>query len=236
VHIYAPDVGLWNVDESYVFGYVAVPRNFSYLASTAIETDREGGKVNYISPPVYGFQIAGSYMSGGWTGDGGDDYADFDGGYAASVIYKEDGGFGITASVAGFSDTDIHGVSHARRRREYSVGSKYYWRGFQVAAAYRRVLEDDSTGARSNAGYAADGGFAYELGPLELSLTHHYSNAAGDVANPGRDVANLTILSGKYSFVEDVSAMLAVGRAAYDLQGAGARVGTMTAAGLMLAF
>jgi predicted porin len=221
------------IDEYYAFNYAAPPARFAYLSSTAITTDAETNKINYISPAFGGFQLAGSYMLASADGGGdGPDPAGFENGYAASLIYRRDG-FGLSAAFAEFRDSGAPGEF---RRREFSVGSRYYWRGFQVAASYRHVGEDDNPGAFSNAGYAVNYGIAYEFGPIRLSLTDNYSSTEGDAANPRRDRANLTILSGKYALSEDVSAALSVGRAAYHGSGGGVQVGTMSAVGLIAEF
>ena len=232
IHFAAPNVGLLEVDEHYAFDYVAPPDGFAFLSSTAITTDAETNKVNYISPAVGGFQLAASGMLAKSDGEHGPDTAQFENGYAAAIIYNG-GGFGLSAALAEFRKP---GAGADFVRREFSIGSKYYWRGFQLAASYRHAGEDDNPGAISNAGHALNYGAAYEFGPVKLSLSDNYSSAEGNAATPEGDRARLSILSGKYAFSSEVSGVLALGRAAYRGGDGSISVGTVSAVGLMAEF
>lgn len=236
IHISAPDVGLLDIDGSYSLDYLSVPNNFTYISSTAITTDKESNKINYISPKFYGFQIAGSYIAGAsdLNGDNTLEYDKFKNGYTVSLKYSDDN-LGISTGYAQFNDTNMP-VSQSDKRNEYSVGAKYYTRGFQISASYKKIDEENIIGARTQDGYALNYGIAYEFGPIEFSLSHHKSNVMGDVLNPFDDTLNLTILSTNFNIYKGVDFATSFGRISYDAQKEISSTGFLSAIGFMITF
>jgi predicted porin len=141
-HIYAPDVGLLQIDGSYYPDYLFPNAGLAFIGSTAITTDREANKLNYISPSWGGLQIAGSHIPGSenLNGDNTLSYDRFKSGYTSSLIYKNEG-FGMSLAFARFEDINTP-ESQAGRRSEYSAGAKYYRKGFQISASYRQIDEE----------------------------------------------------------------------------------------------
>ena len=236
IHISAPDVGLLDINGSYGLDYLLSPDNFTYIGSTAITTDKESNKINYISPKFYGLQFAGSYIAGAkdLNGDNTLDYDKFKNGYTLSLKYSDDN-LGISTSVGRFNDTNMP-ISQTDKRNEYSVGVKYYARGFQISASYKKIEEENIMGDRTQDGYALNYGLAYEFGPLEFSLSHHKSNVMGEIANVFDDELNLTLLSTNYNIYKGVDFATSVGRISYDAQEEKSSTGFISAIGLMISF
>ncbi|MDE6224237.1 MAG: porin [Alphaproteobacteria bacterium] len=236
MHISAPDVGLLDIDGSYSLDYLSTPDDFVFISSTAITTDKESNKINYVSPRYYGFQIAGSYIAGAsdLNGDNSLDYDKFKRGYTIGLKYSYED-FGLTASVARFDDTNMP-ISQTDKRNEYSVGAKYYVKGLQLSASYKKIDEENIAGAKTQDGYALNYGLAYEFGPVEFSLSHHKSNVEGLLSSEFEDVLNLTILSGNYNISKGVDFATSVGRISYDAHKENSSTGLLCAIGFMITF
>lgn len=236
MHISAPDVGLLDIDGSYSLDYLSTPDDFVFISSTAINTDRESNKINYVSPKYYGFQIAGSYIAGAsdLNGDNSLDYDKFKQGYTFTLKYSDDN-LGISTAVARFDDTNMP-ISQTDKRNEYSVGAKYYFRGFQVSASYKKIDEENLNGDKTQNGYALNYGLAYEFGPVEFSLSHHKSNVDGIIASEFDDTLNLTILSGSYNLTKGVDFATSIGRISYDAHNENSSTGLLGAVGFMINF
>jgi predicted porin len=237
IHIVAPDVGLLDIDGSYYLDYISPPAGFVYISSTAINTDRESNKINYISPSFYGWQVAGSYIPGAYdlNGDNTLGYDKFRKAWAASVKYGSDRDLSFDVGSARFMDTNMP-VSETAVRDEFSAGAKYYYRGLQVSASYRRILEDGVRGPVSQEGYAVNYGLAYEFGPMKLSLSNHSSRTDGDVAVPGFERLRLTVLSGRYALSEYVDFSASAGRIAYGFEDGSSLAGLLLVSGFMVDF
>ncbi|MDR2098932.1 MAG: porin [Rickettsiales bacterium] len=237
IHISAPDVGLLDVDGTYYLGYISPPDGFVYISSTAFTTDRESNKINYISPSFYGWQVAGSYIPGSsdLRGDSTLKYDKFRKGWTASLKYGSDWGLGFDVGLAGFRDMNTP-LSEAAKRDEFSVGAKYYVRGFQVSASYRTISEDDVSGLKSQDGYAVSYGLAYEFGPVEISISNLSSKTVGDAAVAGVDRFGLAMLSGKYAVGEYVDLSASVGRIEYRFEDAASQSGPLVLAGFQVNF
>jgi hypothetical protein len=237
MHISAPDVGPLFVTDSYYFARGALPRGISFLNSTAIRTDRYSGKINAVSAPIAGFQVAGSYIPGADELRGGSpDGKAFKHAWTGNVKYSAGDAFAITAGGARFLDIDDPGYARADVREEYSAGMKFYLHGWQLSASGRRVVEKGESGPRSDEGYSLDYGIAYEMGPLKLSLSDFYSSAEGDRAVHGRDEVRLSLLSWRWSLADGVDALGSAGRMACRNDGGTVSVGGIAAAGIEIYF
>lgn len=236
IHISAPDVGLLDIDGSYCLDYIFTPDNFMFIGSTAINTDKESNKINYISPMFYGFQIAGSYIPGAsdLNGDNTLDYDKFKNGYTLSLKYSLDD-FSLSAGMANFFDTNMP-ISQTEKRREFSIGAKYYTNGFLFSASYKSIDDKNSLNSITQNGYAVNYGIAYEFGPIEASLSHHKSNVDGNSINPYDDILNLTILSVSYNIFKGVDFATSIGRVSYDDENNISSVGMLLASGFMITF
>ena len=236
IHISAPDVGLLDIDGSYSLDYIFTPDNFMFIGSTAINTDREANKINYISPKIYGFQIAGSYIPGAsdLNGDNTLDYDKFKNGYTLSLKYSYDG-FALSAGMANFFDTNMPN-SQADKRKEFSIGAKYYFNGIQLSASYKNIDDENALNQLQQSGYALNYGIAYEFGPIEASLSHHKSNVEGNILNPINDLLNLSIFSVSYNLFKGVDFATSFGRIQYDTENNESSVGMLIATGFMINF
>ena len=239
IHITTPDVGILNIDDSESLDYIVTPDNFVYLNSTAINTDCESNKINYISPSFKGFQIAGSYIPGAndTNGDNTLEYSKYKDGFTTSIKYSyiDDVNFAVSLGYGRFNETNLS-FSKAKLREEYSVGAKYYVRGFQFTASYKNIVEDDIENIVSQNGYAVNYGIAYEIGPFAISLSNHKSSVDGLVAVNGKDRLNLSLLSTKYSLTDGADFTVSTGRIAYDAENEPSNVGVLVATGFIVNF
>ncbi|MGN0929552.1 MAG: porin, partial [Alphaproteobacteria bacterium] len=137
--------------------------------------------------------------------------------------------------VARFDDRNMP-ISQTDKRNEYSVGAKYYVKGFQISASYKKIDEENVVGAKTQDGYALNYGLAYEFGPVEFSLSHHKSNVEGLLSSEFDDVLNLTILSGNYNIYKGVDFATSVGRISYDAHKENSSTGLLCAVGFMITF
>lgn len=239
IHITTPDVGILNIDDSEGLDYIIAPNDFVYINSTAINTDSESNKINYISPSFMGFQIAGSYIPGS-NDENGDNtlvYSDYKRGFTTSVKYSyvDSINFGLTLGYGRFDETNLD-ISKAKKREEYSVGAKYYVRGFQFTASYKNIVESDIVNTVSQGGYAINYGIAYEIGPFAVSLSNHQSSVDGLISVDGKDRLYLSLLSTKYSLTDGVDFSASAGRIEYNPENEPALVGVLTAVGFVVNF
>ena len=103
MHLYATDVGLLEIDGSYVFDHLALPDGFRLIETTAINTDRTANKVSYVSPKLGGWQLAGSLIPGSDDprGDNVARYSRFREAFIATVKYSSPEFFAADVSAAG---------------------------------------------------------------------------------------------------------------------------------------
>ena len=241
IHITTPDVGILNIDNSEGLDYLITPDDFVYINSTAINIDEESNKINYISPSFYGFQFAGSYIPGADNEDGDNTlrYSKYKRGFTTSVKYSyvDNVNFALTLGFGRFDETNL-GISKAKIRDEYSIGAKYYVRGFQFTASYKNIKEHDITHASllSQKGYAFNYGIAYEIGPFALSISNHQSNVDGLINVDGKDKLDLSLLSTKYSLTDGADFSVSVGRIAYNPENKPYSVGVLMATGFVINF
>ena len=239
MHITTPDVGILDIDGSWGLDYILSPSGFVYIGSTAINTDRESNKINYISPSFYGFQIAGSYIPGSdsLNGDNSLEYDKFKSGFTSSLKYSIDDGynFAITAGYGRFNNTQMP-ISQAEKREEFSIGAKYYIKGFQFTASYKNIKESEIINILSQDGYALNYGIAYEIGPFAISLANHKSNVENLLSNDKEDTLNLSLLSTKYTIANGVDFALSIGRIAYKTENETSSVGLLSTTGFMINF
>ena len=239
IHIATPDVGILDIDDSEGLDYILFPDNFTYINSTAINADKISNKINYISPSFYGFQIAGSYIPGANSldGDNSMEYSKYKNGFTTSLKYSyiDDINFAISIGYGRFNKTDLT-FSKADKREEYSVGSKYYVRGFQLTASYKNIVESNELLNKSQEGYAVNYGIAYEIGPFAISLSNHQSNVDGLIGLDGKDKFYLSLLSTKYSLVDGVDFSASVGRISYNSENGTSSIGVLMATGFIVNF
>lgn len=239
IHITTPDVGILDIDGSWGLDYILSPDNFIYIGSTAINTDCESNKINYISPSFYGLQFAGSYIPGSnsLNGDNTLDYDKFKDGFTSSLKYSigDSYNFAITAGYGRFNDTKIP-VSQAGKREEFSVGAKYYVKGIQLTASYKDIKESEVLSTLSQDGYALNYGIAYEIGPFAISLANHKSNVENLLNNNKKDILNLSLLSTKYNITKGIDFAFSVGRIAYKTENNESSVGLLSTTGFMVNF
>ncbi len=239
MHITTPDVGILDIDDSEGLDYILTPDNFVFINSTAINTDEESNKINYVSPAFHGLQIAGSYIPGAndTNGDNTIEYSKYKRGYTASLKYSyvDNVNFAMTLGYGRFDETNLP-LSNAKRREEYSIGAKYYVRGLQFTASYKNIVENDVLGLVSQDGYAVNYGIAYEIGPFAISLSNHQSCVDGLLAIDGKDRLSLSLLSTKYSLTDGVDFSVSAGRIAYDAENEPASIGVLAATGFIVNF
>ena len=239
IHITTPDVGILNIDDSESLDYIVTPDDFVYINSTAINTDGESNKINYISPSFYGFQFAGSYIPGANNSNGDNtlEYSNYKRGFTTSIKYSyvDSINFAITLGYGRFDETNTD-LSKAKKREEYSVGTKYYIRGLQFTASYKNIVENDVTNSKSQDGYAFNCGIAYEIGPFALSISHHQSVADGEFLVEGKDKLYLSLLSTKYSITDGVDLSVSTGRIEYNPENESSSVGVLMAMGFIVNF
>jgi len=239
MHITTPDVGILDIDDSDGLNYIIMPDDFVYIDSTAINTDGESNKLNYISPSFYGFQIAGSYIPGAddTNGDNSLNYSKYKKGFTTSLKYSyiDDVNFAISFGYGRFDNTNLD-FSKAEKREEYSVGAKYYVRGIQFTASYKNITENNVVLNSSQDGYALNYGIAYEMGPFAISLSHHQSKVYGLLSVDEKDKFYLSLLSTKYSLMKGVDFSVSVGRIAYNPENKPTSIGGIIASGFMVNF
>ncbi len=239
LQITTPDVGILDIDGSWGLDYILTPNNFRYIGSTAINTDCETNKFNYISPSLAGLQIAGSYTPGttNLNGDNTIEYDKFKNGWTSSLkyTYSNIDDFALTLGYGKFNDINLNGIT-ANLREEFSVGAKYYTKGIQFTASYRNIKEDDVTNTNTLNGYALNYGIAYEIGPFAISLANHKSSVNDLIGNSDRDVLNLSLLSTKYNIAKGVDFALSVGRIDLKEENNVSSVGGLVTTGFMVNF
>ena len=206
-----PDVGPLSISGDYLF------MRPGFLSSSGITTDTSSAKLNFMAEGAQDLVFAASYGPGNTNVRNRDVTADsnrFGQLYAAGAKYDM-GEFGVSAGAVRFDNWD-----GGRARYEYAFGTKYYSKGFQLAAAWRHVPSDRAD--------ALNAGGAYEFGPLEASLTHLASRANGGWAHA-------SMLSGKYTINETFAVSTSVGRESYVYRESPGRTGVIAAAGVSVA-
>lgn len=238
LHISSPDVGILSFDGQSGLDFIFAKSDVMFEASTAIITDNNKTKFSYVSPSIYGFQFAGSYI----PDTGNDDlnnlkYGKLKDGFTTSLkySYNNNDSFKVSVAYGEFNDTRMP-LSVAGKRKECSIGTMYYTRGIQLSASYKDIKEDDIIFDMSQDGYALNFGLAYEIGPLNLSLTQHKSKLAGDITNPRDDTVNITLLSSKLSVWKNIDFTLGLGRMAYKAEDESSDVGFISTTGLLINF
>ncbi|MCR5506587.1 MAG: porin, partial [bacterium] len=239
MHVTTPDVGILDIDDSEGLDYILTPNNFVFINSTAINTDEESNKINYISPSFKGLQIAGSYIPGAnnTNGDNTIEYSKYKRGFTTSLKYSyvDTVNFAISFGYGRFDETNLT-LSNAKKREEYSVGAKYYVRGLQFTASYKNIVENDVASTISQDGYALNYGIAYEIGPFAISLSNHQSNVEGLLSVDGKDKLYLSLLSTKYTLTDGVDFSVSAGRIAYDAENEPSSIGVLAATGFVVNF
>ena len=239
IHFAPPDVGILNIDETWGLNYLLQNNNFNYIDSTAITMDYNTEKVNYISPSILGFQIAGSYIPKARNLDTYNifNYGQFKNGFigALKYSYENNGNFGISLAYGQFNEAE-NIFAEIKRREEFSIGSKYYIKGLQLSASYKTIKEDNEEGIVSQEGYSFSYGLAYEIGPFSVSLTNHQSNIDNLISNNSDDILNLSLLSTKYALSKYINLALSIGRIAYESENNVSSVGMLSTTGILVNF
>ena len=137
--------------------------------------------------------------------------------------------------MANFFDTNMPN-SQADKRKEFSIGAKYYFNGIQLSASYKNIDDENALNQLQQSGYALNYGIAYEFGPIEASLSHHKSNVEGNILNPINDLLNLSIFSVSYNLFKGVDFATSFGRIQYDTENNESSVGMLIATGFMINF
>ena len=237
IHISTPDVAIMDMDGVSGIDYILRKSDVDFLATTAINTDEDKTKVNYISPKIYGFQIAGSYIPKTESINEFEEpeFGTMNDGFTGGIKYSYDGDFNFkfSANMAKFYDVREPN-SITNKREEYSLGALFYRKGLQFTTSYRHISEDKSIGDKSQEGYVVDGGVAYEIGPLSASLTQRHSKLEGDTQNREYDRMNLTMLSAKYAMMQHLALSSGIGRIAFDGEEDENKVGIVFVGGLVL--
>jgi hypothetical protein len=203
-----PDVGPLNLDDEYLF------MNPRFLRSSHINTDEGSVKVNFMAEGAEDLVFAASYgprSTSVRTRDRNAEHQDFGKLYAGALKY-DIGEFGVSAGVVRLDNwnggNDLY---------EYSFGTKYYDRGFQLSAAWRHVP--------ANSASVFHLGGAYEFGPIEASLTHLASRM-------DRDWANVSMLSSRFRVNKMFAVSASVGREGYTFREELGKTGMVAAAGV----
>ncbi|MDR1008650.1 MAG: porin [Rickettsiales bacterium] len=237
MHVLTTDVGLLEVDGSFIFDHVYFPTGFRSINTTTINTDRTANKISYVSPQFGGVQLAGSLIPGAddlW-GDSSMRYSKFKDAFTATVKYTLPDVFVMDVATARFNEID-NGLVLADAQEEYSAGARFYMRGWQLSGSYRLIRDIGADGPNRSSGEAFDYGIAYEFGPVKASIATFKSIADNTVSNTDKDTMNMTLFSTRFAIDKGVSASSTVGRVAYSTEQGEEGVGGIFTLGMEVEF
>jgi len=254
MNVWLPDVSPLNtLGNAYHYLPTTLPDDFTMINSTQQRTDRDAPRVTAITAPYGGFQVAGSYIAGirNLYELSVRDGVGFERGYTGAVAWTSPGNFfKITSGFSRYDNMSFYDrpTVGARARDEKSGGARFYYRGWELAGTARKITDygfgemGGNMKAKRDA-YAYGYGLAYEIGPLQMSLTDFNSNSENemsilDPANYMRDdLLRMSLFSLRYTLTRGVDVFGTGGRLAYSTaSGEFREVGGTISSGMLVYF
>lgn len=212
----APDVGYLGINNSAIYFFINVPSYKEYPqqifinGSTDIGFLRGKERINFITSGNYKLQFAASY------GFADKKQLPFDNKQTSvndqySIGLSFASGLGsnsnnakiaLSAGFSQYGETYVDNFSIAKRRQEISAGINLGVKGFIIGGSVLKINETPFDNLIGNpafdysyAGWAYNGGVAFEIGKWASSLSYHGSIAEGSLTNPKDDMTHMLLFS-----------------------------------------
>jgi outer membrane protein OmpU len=216
-----PDRGISGDYDNWIAEVNATTNDNAYDSGAA----GDDNKINYWSPRVGGFQVAGSYVpSTSSTGGTSPSAVNYDTGnhsaYALSLTWKETvGGVAVNSQVAMYKEGSVGGTT-TQGQTNANVGLRLASQGWDVGYAYGRFMQprntENTAGDVTKDGHTHGAGVSYASGPWKVGVWHLRHENEGLMSNVNQDKTQVTSLFGQYQLSDGVLMQGMVFNADYD--------------------
>lgn len=212
----APDVGYLGINNSAIYFFINVPSYKEYPqqifinGSTDIGFLRGKERINFITSGNYKLQFAASYGFADKKQLPFDDkQTSVNDQYSIGLSFASGLGsnsnnakIALSAGFSQYGETYVDNFIIAKRRQEISAGINLGLKGFIIGGSVLKINEtpfDNLIGNAafdySYAGWAYNGGVAFEIGKWATSLSYHGSIAEASLTNPKDDMTHMLLFS-----------------------------------------